>query len=54
MPKISRFAPEGWTKAHETELELTEDSPESAELPEVPDSWARLRKKNWARLLGKV
>ena len=54
MPKISRFAPEGWTKAHETELELTEDSPESAELPEVPDSWARLRKKNWARLLKKV
>ena len=54
MPKITRFAPEGWTKAHEAELELAQDSPESAELPEVPDSWARLRKKNWARLLGKV
>jgi hypothetical protein len=54
MPKITRFAPEGWTKAHEAELDLAQDSPESAELPDVPDSWARLRKKNWARLLKKV
>ena len=54
LPKITRFAPEGWTKAHKAELELAQDSPESAELPEVPDSWARLRKKNWARLLKKV
>ncbi len=27
---------------------------ETAELPEVPDSWSRLRKKSWARLLKKV
>ena len=54
MPKITRFAPEGWTKAHATELELAQDSQETAELPEVPDSWSRLRKKNWARLLKKV
>jgi hypothetical protein len=54
LPKITRFAPEGWAKAHETELELVQDSPESAGLPEVPDSWARLRRKNWARLLKKV
>ena len=54
MPKIARFAPEGWTKAHEAELEPAEGASEMAELPEVPDSWARLRKKNWARLLKKV
>ena len=42
MPKITRFAPEGWAKAHETELELAQDGPETADLP---DSWARLLKK---------
>jgi len=54
MPKITRFAPEGWTKAHETELEPAQDSAENVELSEVPDSWSRLRRKNWARLLKKV
>ncbi len=54
MPKITRFAPSGWTKAHEAELEPTDGAAETAALPEVPDSWARLRKKNWARLLKKV
>lgn len=42
MPKITLFAPECWTKAGETKLEPPEDGSESAALPEVPDSWARL------------
>ncbi len=54
LPKITRFALEGWAKAHEAELEVVQNSLESAQLPEVPDSWARLRRKNWARLLKKV
>lgn len=54
MPKITRFAPAGWAKAHEAELEPAEVSTETVELPELPDSWSRLRKKNWARLLKKV
>ena len=54
LPKITRFAPEGWAKAHEAELEPTDGAAETVAIPEVPDSWARLRKMNWARLLKKV
>jgi hypothetical protein len=54
-PNIYCLAPESWQKGHPSEPKIVQAIPqEKPETVQVPDSWSKLRKQSWARLLQKV
>jgi hypothetical protein len=54
-PNIYRLATEIWQKGHPNKSPIVDAKlPEDASTVEVPDSWSKLRKQSWARLLQKV
>jgi hypothetical protein len=54
-PGIYRLAPESWKQAHPFSTQATLETPQKATEPAVaPDTWSRLRRQSWARLLQKV
>ncbi len=54
-PGIYRLAPESWQKEHPNKVPTVDDtSSEATASTEAPDTWSKLRKQSWARLLQKV
>ena len=52
---IYHLAPEAWKQAHQLWAQSTpEAKPETVDSPEVSDTWSKLRRHSWARLLQKV
>lgn len=54
-PNIYCLAPESWQKGHPREPKIVQTIlQENTKTVQAPDSWSKLHKQSWARLLQKV